>query len=1160
MKKRLLSICLVLALCLTCVPSALAVGDGRFSGGTGTPSSPYLISNAQDLFDLAEAVNSGTSSYQDQYFCLTKDIDLEGKAWTPIGDRLDQDGRQFLGTFDGNDHTVSGLCVEGAYGSAGLFGFVGMMSRNITAEVKNLNVVGSVSVARTPANFYVAGIAGFVGQGAKITNCSFEGTITATIKSGQSGQGTSKTVLIGGIAGYNFYGTISNCTVSNSAVSGTNESAEADNDVYVAGIAANNTGGTIETCTVESSTITGTNNSDNQASQSLAGGIAAFNTVLGNIKGTIEGCKVTGRSVSTVGTVKVSSVGGIAAVNEGTVTKCSNSASVTGNNALPIAQEVSLGSGGVVGSNKHLVEGCSNSGSVTGNGLFTGGVVGYNTTNEETDGTISASYNTGTVKGEQYVGGVVGNNHTVVKDCYNTGEVTSTGDYAGGVVGRNTYYFYFIDGSPSYSSMKEWKGKISTSYNTGTVSGGSYVGGVAGYNCVTIAQCFNTGSVTGSKNYTGGVVGCNDFVVNENYNAPAFGNVVKKYAGETKNTYNAGAVTGVHYVGGVVGEQQGGEVEGQKKGTCAYSHNYGAVSSSGQGTNIGGVFGHLEANASANVCYYLNTSASSVGVSGSTTVTNVDSKTSDQFASGEVAFLLDKPNTDSHVWGQEIGTDKYPVFTDDPLKNVLQVTFENTVDTPATTQYAYANPNGTVDVPKIAKQPGKGKVYCWVDAKNGNRYTNTTSISADVTLTPVLAYEAPAKGSGYTLNYEAETAVAAAGHEISTDGAIWHDAAKDPISIVPGKPLFVRTSSNENENVYASEPTENTLPSRPTSPDTVRGGTNQITGVTVAMEYRLSGASTWTACTGTAITGLPAGAYQVRIKATSTNFASEPVTVQVSQYTPPVVPTYPTTVEEPENGTVTTSPSRPKEGDRVTITPKPDEGFEVDEVVVEDADGNEIKVTQNQDGTYSFTQPDGKVTITVTFRCDGGELCPSDHLTDVEEDGWYHDAVDYVVEHGIMEGMSPTTFAPRRELTRAEVVQVLYNLEGRPDVTGENIFTDTAKHWAVDPITWAATTGVVDGYGDDTFRPNNPVSRQEFAQMLYRYAKYKGYDLAAEGDLSQFPDSGKIGEWAEVAMKWANGEGLIQGHENGTIDPTGTTIRAQAASILMRFDLNLVQQ
>ena len=464
MKKRLLSIFLVLALCLTCVPSALAVGDVHFSGGDGTPGDPYRISTAQDLFALAEAVNSGTS-YEGKHFRLTNDINLEGKAWTPIGDRLDQGGRQFLGTFDGNDRTVRGLCVEEAYGSVGLFGFVGMSNRKTTAEVKNLNVVGSVSVARTPANFYVAGIAGFVGRGAEITNCSFEGTITATIT---SGQGENKTVLIGGIAGYNYYGTISECKVSNSAVSGTNESAEADNDVYVAGIAANNTVGTIKSCTVENSTITGTN--ENTASQSLAGGIAAF-----NVEGTIEECEVTGRSVSTSGFMEVSSVGGIAASNEGTVKKCSNSSSVEGTNILKDPENVpGFGSGGVVGCNKHLVEGCSNTGSVTGHGSFTGGVVGYNTTNGTLNGTISASHNTGAVKGEQYVGGVVGNNHTVVKDCYNTGQVTSTGDYAGGVVGRNTYHFIV------FPSEKEWKGNISTSYNTGAVSGGSYVGGVAG--------------------------------------------------------------------------------------------------------------------------------------------------------------------------------------------------------------------------------------------------------------------------------------------------------------------------------------------------------------------------------------------------------------------------------------------------------------------------------------------------------------------------------------------------------------------------------------------------------------------------------------------------------------------------------------------------------
>lgn len=1121
MKKRLLSICLVLALCLTCVPSALAVGDGHFSGGTGTENAPYLISTAQDLFALAEAVNSGTS-YQGQYFRLTNDIDLETDAdnpWIPIGNSVTTLGRQFLGSFDGGGNTVSGLYVYVTKTRLynGLFGVVGMLNKTTAAEVKNLQVEGEVFVERV---FCAGGVAGFVGYGAKITDCSFQGTVETTVDN-QATEGYT-----GGIAGYNF-GTISECTVLNSDISGKNQSTKAGGDVYVAGIvAANNTVGTIKSCTVENSTITGTN--ENMDSQSLAGGIAAD-----NVEGIIEGCEVTGGSVSASGSMEVSSVGGIAGCSDGTLRDCSNSASVTGKNTFNLEkkEEVSLGSGGVVGSNKHLVEGCSNSGSVTGNGLFTGGVVGYNTTNGTLNGTISASHNTGAVKGEQYVGGVVGNNHTVVEDCYNTGEVTSTGDYAGGLVGRNTYYFF--------GTSQEWKGKISTSYNTGAVSGGSYVGGVAGYNCVTVAQCFNTGNVTGAENYTGGVVGCNDFVVIENYNVPELGNVVKKYAGETQNTYNAGAVTGVNYVGGVVGEQQGGKVEEQKKGgTCAYSHNYGNVSSSGQGTNIGGVFGHLEANASANECYYLEGTASSYGQrDSSATVTNVESKTLDQFASGEVAFLLD---VTPQVWGQKIGTDKYPVFTDvtdGSSKNVLRVTFKNTVE-----QYAYANPNDTVDVPENTDTVPSGKVYCWMDA-NGKRYTDATPILDDVILTPVLAY---------TIDYEAKTAVAAGDHKISTDNTTWHKATDDPISIAPGQTLFVKHPDDKT--------TEETLPSRPASPDTVRGGTNQITGVTAAMEYRLSGASTWTACTGTAITGLPAGEYQVRIKATSTSFASEPVTVQVSQYTPPVVPTYPPTVEEPENGTVTTSPSRPKEGDRVTITPKPDEGFEVDEVVVEDADGNEIKVTQNQDGTYSFTQPDGKVTITVTFRCDGGELCPSDHLTDVEEDGWYHDAVDYVVEHGIMEGMSPTTFAPRRELTRAEVVQVLYNLEGRPDVTGENIFTDTAKHWAVDPITWAATTGVVDGYGDDTFRPNNPVSRQEFAQMLYRYAKYKGYDLAAEGDLSQFPDSGKIGEWAEVAMKWANGEGLIQGHENGTIDPTGTTIRAQAASILMRFDLNLVQQ
>ena len=274
-------------------------------------------------------------------------------------------------------------------------------------------------------------------------------------------------------------------------------------------------------------------------------------------------------------------------------------------------------------------------------------------------------------------------------------------------------------------------------------------------------------------------------------------------------------------------------------------------------------------------------------------------------------------------------------------------------------------------------------------------------------------------------------------------------------------------------------------------------------------------------------------------------------------------PTYPPTIDEPENGAVTTSPSRPEKGDAVTITPKPDEGFEVDEILVKDENGKEIKVTQNPDGTYTFTQPDGKVTIKVTFRCDGGELCPGHHLTDVSKDAWYHAAVDYVVKQGIMEGMSATTFSPNTEVTRAQAAQILYNLEGKPNISDENLgypYEDVnAEEWYGNAVYWARLTGVATGYGDGTFQPGDSITRQEFAQMLYNYAKYKGYDLSAEGDLSQFPDSGSVADWAEAAMSWANGNELINGHDDGTIDAAGTAIRAQAASILMRFDQNLVE-
>lgn len=269
--------------------------------------------------------------------------------------------------------------------------------------------------------------------------------------------------------------------------------------------------------------------------------------------------------------------------------------------------------------------------------------------------------------------------------------------------------------------------------------------------------------------------------------------------------------------------------------------------------------------------------------------------------------------------------------------------------------------------------------------------------------------------------------------------------------------------------------------------------------------------------------------------------------------------TYPPTILETEHGTVTVDPTHPRQGDPVTITAQPDEGYEVGEITVTRSDGSQVELTENSDGTWGFPQPGESVTIAVTFRCDGGELCPSAHLTDVELNAWYHEAVDYVVEHGIMAGVSATAFQPNGSLTRGQVVQILHNLEGKPEETAEAPFTDTAGHWALEAIAWAAQNNVVAGYDDGTFGPEKLVTREEFAQMMYNYAKFKGYDLTAGGDLAQFPDAGASSDWAETALSWANGKGLINGHDNGTIDPQGNTTRAQAASIMKNFDLKVVE-
>ena len=275
--------------------------------------------------------------------------------------------------------------------------------------------------------------------------------------------------------------------------------------------------------------------------------------------------------------------------------------------------------------------------------------------------------------------------------------------------------------------------------------------------------------------------------------------------------------------------------------------------------------------------------------------------------------------------------------------------------------------------------------------------------------------------------------------------------------------------------------------------------------------------------------------------------------------TPPpyIPPTYAVTTPETPGGTVTVSPSRASRGRTVTITATPDLGFALESLTVLDSRGNEIALTDKGDGKYTFTMPASRVTVEASFT-------PAPlPFEDVAPGAWYEGAVRYAYFHNIMEGMRETEFAPATALTRAMAVQILYNLEGQPDLSSENLgypYEDVdAQAWYGNAVYWARITGVATGYGDGTFQPGDSITRQEFAQMLYNYAKYKGYDLTAEGDLAQFPDSESVADWAEAAMRWANGNELINGHDDGTIDAAGIGTRAQAASILMKFDQNLAE-
>ena len=243
-------------------------------------------------------------------------------------------------------------------------------------------------------------------------------------------------------------------------------------------------------------------------------------------------------------------------------------------------------------------------------------------------------------------------------------------------------------------------------------------------------------------------------------------------------------------------------------------------------------------------------------------------------------------------------------------------------------------------------------------------------------------------------------------------------------------------------------------------------------------------------------------------------------------------PSYSPVLDISDGGTVKVNPRTPSEGDEVTITVDPDRGYEVGDVTVTDRNGREVDVTAERNGTYTFEQPRGRVTIEVTFVPTGTVT----FFTDVPESFWAYDEIKWAYDNGYVNGATATTFSPNGSITRQQVWMILARLSG----------ADPANMAAA--RTWAIDNGISDGTN-----PGSAVTRQQLVALLYRYATLMGYANDARADLSVYPDAGTVASYAVEPMQWSVANNIVAGTSDGILNPTGTATRAQFAVILYRF-------
>lgn len=268
--------------------------------------------------------------------------------------------------------------------------------------------------------------------------------------------------------------------------------------------------------------------------------------------------------------------------------------------------------------------------------------------------------------------------------------------------------------------------------------------------------------------------------------------------------------------------------------------------------------------------------------------------------------------------------------------------------------------------------------------------------------------------------------------------------------------------------------------------------------------------------------------------------------------------TYKVTTSAVNNGGVNASPSNAEKGATITITLSPDKGYKLDKLTVTDGSGKTVSTVKKSDTVYTFTMPASAVKVGVSY-VKATETPSETKFNDVSANDWFASAVDYVTGKGMMNGTADNTFSPKANTTRGMVVTVLYRLENQPSTSAAS-FTDVASGaYYANAVAWANANGIVSGYGSGKFGPNDQVTREQLAAILYRYAQYKKYDVSVGEDTNilSYNDAQSISSYAIPAIQWACGAGVVTGKSGSKLDPKGNATRAEVAAMLMRFCENV---